>query len=47
MIELRTLGAVSLLGPDGSELQSVLVQPKRVALLTYLAVVSRMGTRWA
>ncbi len=43
MIELRTLGSVSLLGPDGSELQSVLVQPKRVALLVYLTVVSRMG----
>ena len=43
MIELRTLGTLSLLGLDSSELQTVLVQPKRVALLTYLAVVSRMG----
>jgi len=43
MIEFRTLGTVSLLGADGSELQSVLVQPKRIALLAYLAVASRKG----
>ncbi len=43
MMELRTLGTLSLLGADGAELQTVLVQPKRVALLTHLAVSSRMG----
>ena len=38
MIELHTLGATSLRAPDGRELRSVLVQPKRVALLAYLAL---------
>lgn len=43
MIELRTLGAVELHNADGTELRSVLVQPKRTALLVYLAVAARRG----
>ncbi len=38
MIELRTLGAVDLRGSQGTELRQVLQQPKRLALLVYLAV---------
>ena len=38
MIEFHTLGETSLRAPDGRELRSVLVQPKRVALLAYLAL---------
>lgn len=36
--ELRTLGAVSLRERNGGELLSVRSQPKRLALLIYLAV---------
>ena len=38
MIEFRTLGPIGLLGLDGQELRSLLSQPKRLALLAYLAV---------
>jgi serine/threonine-protein kinase len=38
MIELRTLGALELRGADGHEFRRVLQQPKRLALLAYLAV---------
>lgn len=38
MIELRTLGTLELHGTDGSEFRRVLQQPKRLALLAYLAV---------
>ena len=39
MIQLRLLGGVDLVDPDGrGELRSVLVQPKRLALLVYLAL---------
>ena len=37
MIELRTLGAVGLSSPAHGELKTVLQQPKRLALLVYLA----------
>lgn len=40
MIELRTLGALELHGADGGELRRVLQQPKRLALLAYLAVAT-------
>ncbi len=40
MIELRTLGALELRGADGGELRRVLEQPKRLALLAYLAVAT-------
>lgn len=37
MIRLRTLGSVDLCAADGSHVQSVLRQPKRLAVLIYLA----------
>jgi DNA-binding SARP family transcriptional activator/TolB-like protein/Tfp pilus assembly protein PilF len=40
MIRLRTLGGVDLSGPDGLELRPILAQPKRLALLVYLALAS-------
>lgn len=40
MIEFRTLGALELLGPNGREYRAVLTQPKRVALVAYLAVAT-------
>jgi DNA-binding SARP family transcriptional activator len=41
MIQLRTLGGLDLLDLDGqSDVRSVLVQPKRLALLVYLALAS-------
>lgn len=40
MIELRTLGALELRGADGREVRRVLQQPKRLALLAYLAVAT-------
>ena len=43
MIELRTLGAVDLRDAAGTELRSLLVQPKRTALLAYLAVAAPRG----
>jgi DNA-binding SARP family transcriptional activator/TolB-like protein/Flp pilus assembly protein TadD len=43
MIRLRTLGALDLRGSDGQELRAVLAQPKRAALLAYLALASPRG----
>jgi serine/threonine-protein kinase len=44
MIELRVLGATALTDPaDGHELESVLAQPKRLALLAYLAIARPRG----
>ncbi len=43
MIRLDTLGTLALRGSDGGELRSVLSQPKRLALLCYLAVESPHG----
>lgn len=43
MLRLRTLGTIDLRGESGEELRAVLAQPKRVALLTYLALTSRRG----
>jgi TolB-like protein/DNA-binding SARP family transcriptional activator/Flp pilus assembly protein TadD len=43
ILRLRTLGALDLQAPDGSELRSVLAQPRRVALLTYLALATPQG----
>ncbi|UCF20945.1 MAG: hypothetical protein JSU87_05985 [Gemmatimonadota bacterium] len=37
MIELQTLGQLNLRGPDGRELSPILAQPKRLALLVYIA----------
>lgn len=36
--QLRLLGSTELLAPDGSRIDAVLAQPKRLALLTFLAV---------
>jgi len=38
VITLRVLGALDVMGPDGHRLLSVSAQPKRVALLAYLAI---------
>src|SRR6184192_1612810 len=38
MIELRTLGALDLKAAEGRAVHSILAQPKRLALLAYLAV---------
>src|SRR6266566_6512202 len=43
MMELRTLGAVDLRRADGQELRGVLAQPKRLALLVYLALARPRG----
>ena len=40
---LSLLGHIDLTGPDGRRVQSVLSQPKRLALLAYLAVEGREG----
>ncbi|HEY3011949.1 MAG TPA: hypothetical protein VGJ36_04320 [Gemmatimonadales bacterium] len=43
MIELRTLGALELTSADSAAVGSVLAQPRRAALLCYLALASRRG----
>ena len=43
MIRLRTLGTLDLTVADGSELRAVLSQPRRTALLVYLAVATPRG----
>jgi len=43
MLRLRTFGSVDLQGPDDRDLRSVLAQPKRLALLIYLAVARPSG----
>jgi hypothetical protein len=43
MIRFRTLGSLDLARSDGPELRAVLAQPKRLALLTYLAVARPRG----
>jgi TolB-like protein/DNA-binding SARP family transcriptional activator len=43
VLRLRTLGVLDLQAPDGSELRSVLAQPRRVALLVYLALATPRG----
>jgi DNA-binding SARP family transcriptional activator/TolB-like protein len=43
MIELRALGALALRDSTGEDLHSVLAQPKRVALLAYLAIARPRG----
>src|SRR5688500_18024361 len=43
MVRLRVLGVIDLRRDDGSSIDAVLRQPKRAALLTYLA--SCGGTR--
>jgi DNA-binding SARP family transcriptional activator/TolB-like protein len=43
MLELRLLGTLDLRTPDGLEIRSILAQPKRVALLAYLALQAPGG----
>ncbi len=43
MIEFRALGTLVLRGPNGEDIDSVLAQPKRVALLAYLAIARPRG----
>ncbi|MBI4408968.1 MAG: hypothetical protein HY561_04635 [Gemmatimonadetes bacterium] len=43
MIAFRTFGRLDLRAPDGAELASVLVHPKRTALLCYLAAARPRG----
>src|SRR5437870_7029940 len=43
MIELRMLGRLSLIGADGREVRALLGQPRRLALLAYLAAASPPG----
>jgi hypothetical protein len=43
MIELRPLGSLSLTGPACEELPGILRQPKRLALLAYLAAATPRG----
>ncbi|MCG6957863.1 MAG: hypothetical protein LJF04_17875, partial [Gemmatimonadetes bacterium] len=43
MIEFQVLGSLGLREPDGEEILSVLAQPKRTAILAYLAVASPRG----
>lgn len=42
-LHFKVLGSVDLQRPDGSRLLSILAQPKRVALLTYVAVEAPQG----
>src|SRR6059036_1853436 len=43
MIELRMLGRLSLTGADRREVRGLLGQPRRLALLAYLAAASPQG----
>jgi len=43
MIELHTFGRVELTSSSGQEIRAVLAQPKRAALLVYLAVAQPRG----
>ncbi len=43
MVRLRMIGSADLRKPDGSELRAVLAQPRRLALLAYLAAASPRG----
>ena len=43
MIQLRTLGRIDVLGSDGTPRNAVVAQPKRMALLAFLALASARG----
>jgi DNA-binding SARP family transcriptional activator len=43
MIRLRLLGAIDLRGAGGASMDAILTRPKRLALLTYLAVARPRG----
>jgi serine/threonine-protein kinase len=43
MISLRTFGALDLRDAEGTEVRAVLAQPRRVAILAYLAIATPRG----
>ncbi len=43
IFELTTLGRISLIGPDGAPVATLLAQPKRLGVLVYLAVAGAHG----
>jgi serine/threonine-protein kinase len=43
MLQLRTLGAIDLRKSSGDVVRAVLAQPKRLALLVYLATAKPSG----
>ena len=43
MVELITLGTLTVRGPDGRELHGLVAQPKRFALLAYLCLATPRG----
>ncbi len=43
MIHVRLLGTLELQDSEGAELRSILAQPKRTALLAYLAAAAPSG----
>lgn len=43
MLQLRTFGSIDLRNPTGQQLRAVLAQPKRLALLAYLALARPRG----
>src|SRR3989454_5660726 len=45
MVELRLLGTVNLTTADGCEARSLIGQPRRLALLAYLAAATPRGTQ--
>ena len=45
MLEIQTFGTVGLRNRDGTESQAQIVQPKRLALLIYLALAPRRRCR--
>jgi eukaryotic-like serine/threonine-protein kinase len=45
MIRLRFLGPIDIRDADGTEVRAVLAQPKRVAVLAYLATASPIGPK--
>ena len=45
LLQLRLLGSVDFLDPSGAEIRAVLQQPKRLALLAYLALTPSGGFR--
>lgn len=45
MLQLRLLGSLDFLDPSGAEIRAVLQQPKRLALLAYLALTPSGGFR--
>ena len=45
MLRLSTFGSVDLQDPEGRDLRPVLAQPKRLALLIYLAAARPFAVR--